>query len=218
MTDSTPVFDDDAGRPRLWDGDAGTLQEASRRTLVQLIKGPYLSAERHPELWRALVADADAIRSRLADLFLELVIADGDGVAFVRNAPYEDAPQVVRTQPLTLMDTVMLLHLRGELVRAGGAGRVIVGKDEVFDQLRPYQAMASTDEAGFTKRINSSWNKLVSLNLLAKTSTEGRFEVSPVLRLIFGADEVRLLAEEYRRRIAGDGAPGADAHEEETDE
>ncbi|MDF9876458.1 DUF4194 domain-containing protein [Cellulosimicrobium cellulans] len=185
----------------LWDGDPGTLREDSRRALAALVKGPYVSAERHSAIWRALVADSRVIRSRLADLFLELVVDTTLGVAFVRGAQTDagTAPQVVRTLPLTFIDTVLLLHLRGELVRAGGSGRVIVGRDEVDEQLHTYRTAASTDEAGFTKRINASWSKLEKQNILLPTSTEGRYEVSPVLRLVFGPEEIAAVRAEYAR-------------------
>jgi hypothetical protein len=209
---------------QLWPGDTGTLREPSRRALAALVKGPYVSAERHAELWRALVADTDEIRSRLADLFLDLIVDDALGVAFIRGAQTEagDAPQVVRTLPMTFIDTVLLLHLRGELVRSGGMGRVIVGKDEVYEQLGVYRSAASTDEAGFTKRINASWTKLEKQNLLIKTSTEGRFEVSPVLRLVFGAEEIAAVGAEYKRLLEGGGAApdavASDDQRHDTDE
>ncbi|TRW45735.1 DUF4194 domain-containing protein [Georgenia yuyongxinii] len=204
----------------LWHGDTGSLREPSRRALAALVKGPYVSAERHAELWRALVADTEEIRSRLADLFLDLVVDDTLGVAFIRGAQTEagNAPQVVRTLPLTFIDTVLLLHLRGELVRSGGAGRVIVGKDEVYEQLSVYRSAASTDEAGFTKRINASWTKFEKQNLLVKTSTDGRFEVSPVLRLVFGPEEIAAVAAEYKRLLARGGAATPDNEPRDTDE
>ena len=152
------------------------------------------------------MADTPAIRSRLADLFLDLVVDPALGVAFVRGAQTDagTAPQVVRTLPLTFIDTVLLLHLRGELVRSGGAGRVIVGRDEVFEHLHAYRAAASTDEAGFAKRINASWTKLEKQNILLATSTTGRYEVSPVLRLIFGPEEIAAVRAEYSRLLDDD--------------
>ncbi|WP_425956751.1 DUF4194 domain-containing protein [Xylanimonas sp. McL0601] len=211
------------GGDRLWRGDTGTLREPSRRALAALVKGPYVSAERHGDVWRALVADTDAIRSRLADIFLDLVVDTTLGIAFIRGAQTDagTAPQVVRTLPLTFIDTVLLLHLRGELVRSGGSGRVIVGKDEVFEQLHVYRAASSTDEAGFTKRINASWTKFEKQNLLAKISTEGRFEVSPVLRLVFGPEEIAAVSAEYKRLLGGgtpDGATSETAEFEGEDE
>lgn len=188
----------------LWDGDAGTLREASRRALAALIKGPYVSAERQQQNWRALQADTAQIRSRLADMFLDLVIDDERGVAFARNAETRegDTPQVVRTAPMTLMDTAMLLHLRRELVSSSGSGRVIIGRDEVYDHLQAYRRQASTDVTGFTRRINSSWDKMEKLGILLRSATsgaDGRFEISPVLRLILGVEQIEAVRKEYAR-------------------
>ncbi|MFP5315351.1 MAG: DUF4194 domain-containing protein [Actinomycetes bacterium] len=188
----------------LWDGDTGTLRDASRRALVQLLRGPFLSAERHGHLWAALLNDESEIRSRLADAYLELVVDVESQLAFARNVrvPDTDAPKVMRSHPLTFMDTAMLLHLRQQLLHGDGRERVIVGKDEVADQLQVYREATDSDPAGFAKRINSSWQKMVTYGILAATSTEDRFEVSPMLRLIFGADEIAAVQAEYRRLAA----------------
>lgn len=195
------------GTTSLWPGDRGTLRAPSRRALVQLLRGPYLSADRHTQLWGALLNDEAAIRSRLADLFLELVVDLDQQVAFVRNVDHEglDAPRVVRTAPLTFIDTAVLLHLRQQLLTAVPGERVIVSQEEVADQLSAYRALENTDERGFAKRINASWEKLKKYGILAVTTTEGRFEIAPVLRLIFGPDEVAAVRTEYARLAAQAG-------------
>lgn len=205
---------------KLWEQDAGTLREPSRRVLTALLKGPYVSAEKQPQNWRALLGDAEQIRSRLADLFLDLVIDAERGIAFVRNAEtYSgDAPQVVRTAPLTLMDTAMVLHLRRELVSASGAGRVIVGRDEIYEQLAAYRSQYSTDDAGFARRIEASWTKMEKYGILLRTATsatDGRFEISPVLRLIFGPEQIQAVRDEYASMRAGQTDTGEDLTDEE---
>jgi hypothetical protein len=201
----------------LWEGDTGTLREPSRRVLVQLLRGPYLSASRHGNLWTALLSDEDAVRSSLADLFLDLVTDHAAQVAFVRNTSADvDAPKVMRTATLTFLDTALLLHLRKTLLQEGGGRKTIVGADEVADQLQVYRGKDNADIAGFSKRINSSWQKMVKYGLLAATSTEGRFEVSPVLRLVFGAEEIAAVQAEYRR-LAAEVEPGS-AELPDTDE
>lgn len=194
---------DDAAQPALWEGDGGTLREPSRRVLVQLLRGPYLSAARHSNLWSALMADEEQISARLADLFLELVADHESQVAFVRNVQAaEDAPRVMRTATLTFLDTALLLHLRQQLLHDSHGSRTIVGVDEVSDQLQVYRGRDNADPSGFSKRINSSWMKMVKYGLLAPTSTDGRFEVSPVLRLVFGPEEISAVRAEYRRLSA----------------
>lgn len=214
MTETSRAATDREDQPaspegqRLWDGDSGTLRASSRRALAALIKGPYISAERQSQNWRALMADTNSIRSRLADMFLDLVVDAERGVAFIRNAETYDgeAPQVVRTRSLTLMDTAMLLHLRRELVSVPAGQRVIVGREEVFEQLAGYRDGTSTDAALFAKRIKSSWDAMTKLGILQPTpatQVEGRYEISPVLRLIFGPDEISAVSAVYDGMLMG---------------
>lgn len=191
----------------LWPGDTGRLREPSRRALLQLLRGPYLGAERHPSLWAALLNDEPELRSRLADLYLELVIDHEAQIAFIRNVESDaDAPRVVRTSPLTFIATALLLHLRQQLLTATPGTRVIVDLDEVTDALAVYRGVDESDPAGFAKRIRAAWSRMIDYGVLAATSTEGRFEISPVLRLVFGADQIAALRAEYARLAAGEEA------------
>lgn len=145
---------------------------------MQLLKGPLITAAKHPEVWRTVIRDERVLRSRLADVFLDLVIDEDELLAFTRPADTGDhkTPTVLRTERLTFMDTVMLLTLRHRLLRAQPGDRVIVDFDEVVGQLEMYRAATSTDPVGFRRRVNSSWEKLKKYSLLAPTSTEGRME------------------------------------------
>ena len=215
--DAEPPSPDDS----LWPGDTGTLRDDSRRALLELLQGPYLSAANRGRLWTALLADTDAIRSRLHDLFLDLVIDRTDEIAFVRpvDAGERAVPLAVRARPLTFMDTLMLLVLRQHLVAARGERRVIVGKDEIYEQLVPYRV--DRDEADFERRMNASWTKLSNkLGVLHRAGADDRVEISPALRLIVDDDRVAALQREYDRFLVGgasDGTVGDAAAGEESD-
>lgn len=188
-------------------GDTGELDLATRRTLVQLLKGPLITAAKHPDVWRTVIADQVLLRSRLADVFLDLVIDEENEIAFTRPADTGEgveSPSVLRTERLTFMDTVMLLALRQLLLRAQPGERVIVGRDEIAEQLELYRRHTDTDPAGFRKRVNASWTKLTKYSLLSATTTEDRMEVSPVLRQLFDADQVTLVGAEFDRILADD--------------
>lgn len=225
MTEHPAAFtemaeDDSANRDAsLWSGDSGELAAGSRRVLIQLVKGPYLSAERHPEAWKVLLTDTAALRSRLADLFLDLVLDEALGVAFVRNAPQTEveAPQVVRTMPLTFIDSALLLFLRRELLRGSGASRVFIGRDEVYDHLNNYRPSDTTDEAGFRKRVDSAWAKMLKHSLLVRTDTEDRVEISPILRLVFSTEQIQAVQDEYQR-LAGNARTVVHMEPDETEE
>lgn len=192
----------------LWDGDTGTLGESARRALLDLLKGPYLSGRRRPVLWQALVADEEAIRSRLHDLFLELVVDHTEEFAFTRRVSTDElqAPAALRSEALTFLDTAMLLVLRQQLLMAAGERRVIVGQTEVFEQLSVYR---QGDEATWLKRLNSSWTKMLKKFNVLHTVEEGRAEISPVLKMMVDHDQARTFTELYRT-LADAGGTGAD--------
>ena len=194
----------------LWPGDSGTLTLKARMALLQLIKGPYIHETRDTELWAALLANRRSIEERLSDIFLELVVNSESGVAFARNVRSGDieVPKTTRTNVMTLLDSIMVLTLRRELV-TGGSGRVFIGQDELFDALSQYRNIDRTDPASFTDRLKASWNRLIEARLLLKTEAEGRFEISPILKLVFGVEEARAVEEAFQQ-MAQTVAPEAE--------
>jgi len=213
-----PEADDPAeSTEALWAGDRGRLAENTRRALLELVQGPYLSGARKPRLWAALLTDTDAIRSRLHELFLELVIDPVDEFAFVRPVRTDElqVPVAVRTATLTFMDTLMLLVLRQMLLAAHGEQRVIVGRDEVYEQLQAYRSVR--DEADYEKRMNASWVKLTNkLGLIHKAGADDRVEISPVVKFIVDADRVAALTVEYRAAAQRGSDPARDAASDES--
>ena len=79
----------------------------------------------------------------------------------------------MRTATLTFLDTALLLHLRQQLLHESTGYKAIVGADEVHDQLQVYRGEDRADPAGFAKRVNTSWQKMIKYGLLSATSTEG---------------------------------------------
>lgn len=185
----------------LWRGDTGTLQEASRRVLLELLKGPYVSGAQNPGLWAALVADQATIRSRLHDLFLDLVLDEYDEFAFTRKVETHDlqVPSALRAERLTFLDTAMLLVLRQFLLAAPGEERVIIGQDEVYEQLSVYR---DGDESTFLRNLNGSWGRMINRLRVLHSAGEDRFQISPMVRFLIDEDRVRELTAVYRR-IAG---------------
>ena len=192
-------FDDAPVEPPV---DHGELDPATRRVLLSLIRGPYLRAEEQTKVWSALVRHEGVVRTRLADLYLDLVLDLDAGVAFVRNLEIDDAPKVVRAHRLTVLDTALVLFLRKRLLAGqGSAARTFVGRDEIEDQLRSYQRLVATDKKGFADRITASINKMTKNSVLLTAGTEDRWEISPVLALVFGADEVAAVTADLARLV-----------------
>lgn len=192
----------------LFMNDSGMLPLDTRRVLVQLLSGPSLEERRHAKLWPVLLRDEAVVRSRLCDLFLELVIDRDMLVAFTRqvDAGELEVPILLRRAQLTFIDSVLVLFLRQRLTQAEAHGeRAVVARDEIVENLLLFERSASTDRAGFTKRINASIEKMKKHNILQKLrASEDRFEISPTLKLLFSAEEIISLTALYDRMAAGE--------------
>ncbi|MFC3653951.1 DUF4194 domain-containing protein [Dyella humi] len=187
----------------LFDGDAGTLPLDARRALCQLLSGPSVDQGRHSQLWPAVLRYEAQLRSHLNDLFLELVLDRDAGVAFTRQADTGEleTPVLLRSSPLTFIDSVLLLHLRQQLAEADAQGhRAVVEESTLVDALSVYEKNLSTDRAGFNKRVAASIGKMKENHVLEKLrGSEDRYEVSPALKLLFSAEDVQALAQIYRQ-------------------
>lgn len=193
-----------------------TFPFEAKRALVQLLRGPVVTHDAHRQQWSAILAHRTEIERRLADVFLDLVLDEEDGIAFTRPQPAPDdpklaPPQVLRTETLTFMDTLVVLALRYQLLVAPPGQRVIVDYDDIAADMEPYRGRYTTDAGGFRKRINASWEKMKKYSLISAADTAGRFEVSPVLRQLFDADEVALVEAEYQRLLAAGSDQDSDA-------
>ena len=192
----------------------GLLRPDTRRVLVQLVKGPFVSRESSPNLWAALESDEKAVRVGLGNLFLELVLDRDQGLAFARNQTGDDVPKMIRNRPLTLIDTALVLFLRERLLRS--EGRAFIGRDEIDDQLQVYGPAAGADAVGLGKRVNASVEKMKKNSVLQATNEEGRFEISPVLRMVFDAEEVSAVTVELASLVrSGEAVAGEDSGDDE---
>lgn len=217
---------DDVPQGALFPGDFGKLPLDTRRALVQILAGPAIDGHRHAKLWTALLRDEAAIRSFLCELFLELVIDRDQQVAFLRQAeaPDLEAPVLLRRAPLTFVDSALLLHLRQMLTKADGQGeRAVVSPDELHEHLAAYRKVASTDDAGFTKRISASIDKMKKYSIIQKLREGGeRYEISPTLKLLFSAEAIGALTQTYRDLAEGRGSavevPPSDGPDQEEGE
>src|SRR5688572_2714842 len=131
-------------------GDTGELPVETRRVLVQLLLGPALDAERQTKLWPVLLRDERVLRSRLHELFLELVVDHEQRVAFTRQVVDEaaDVPVLLRKAALTFVQSALVLFLRQQLTQADARGeRAVVSLDEMREHLRVFERDRNADRA-----------------------------------------------------------------------
>lgn len=201
----------------LYVGDTGDLCLESRRALIQLLQGPALDARYHGRLWQALLQDEENIRRYLSALFLELIIDASSQIAFVRQSDTQEleAPRMLKSLPLNFEASVLLLFLRQQLIQAQAQGRrAVVSENEIVEYFMAFERSGNTDRALFLRRIQAAIEKMKKPNILQKIrNSEGRFEISSVLKLLFSAEEVQELTRQYRH-IAAHQAPVFEAQED----
>lgn len=204
-------------------GDTGQLPLDTRRVLVQLLLGPSIDATRQRLLWPVLLRDEAVLRSRLHDLFLELVVDTDQQVAFTRQVVAEDidAPVLLRKAHLTFLETALVLFLRQRLTQADAAGeRAVVSFEDMQAHLGVFERVANPDQARFGRQVIGAIEKVKKLSLVRLLpGGQQRFEVSPTLKLLFPAEAIQALNQTYQALLASGGqAPvtaGVDDDEQE---
>lgn len=195
-------------------GDTGALPIDTRRVLVQLLLGPSVDARRQSKLWPVLLRDETIIRSRMHDLFLEVVIDHEQRVAFTRQVVSEDidVPILLRKASLTFLETALLLFLRQRLTQADAQGeRAVVSRDEMQEHLSVFERESNPDHAKFERQIVNAVDKAKKLSLLQFIRSSGeRYEVSPTLKLLFSAEEIQDLTRTYTALASSNSEVTAD--------
>lgn len=204
-------------------GDTGALPLDTRRVLVQLLLGPAIDATRQRRLWPVLLRDEALLRSRLHELFLDLVVDAEQQVAFTRQVVADDldAPVLLRRAHLGFLDSALLLFLRQRLTQAEAQGeRAVVSAEDMAAQLSVFERSANPDQARFSRQAAGAVEKAKKLNLLRPLAGgEQRFEVSPTLKLLFPAEEIQALTRSYRALADGSAMlPGAAAADDDDDD
>lgn len=209
---------DTAASDALFAGDHGALPLDTRLALCKLLTGPFIDLD--SPFWPSVLRDEAMLRSRLSDVFLELILDRERQVAFTRQADTGDlaTPVLLRSTPLTFIDSVLLLHLRQILVDAETRDqRAVVDESDLQDHLAIYATGAGNDKVGASKRIGAAIEKMKKNNILQSIrSADKRYEVSPTLRLLFSANDVETLGETYRTIASGETVKDAqgDVHDQ----
>jgi len=192
----------------LFNGDSGALRPETRKCLVALLYGPSIDGRRQEDHWAVLQRDQVILRSALHNIFLDLVIDEAQQVAFIRQVPQDgnfEMSVLLRRKQLTLIETALVLFLRQRLTEADSADeRAVVSTLEMTEHLAVFKQARNTDLAGFNRQRENAIKKCKDLNLIRPIrSSDGRFEVSPTLKLLFTADDILALTAAYAKLKSG---------------
>ncbi|WP_250444679.1 DUF4194 domain-containing protein [Actinotalea sp. C106] len=198
MTDTTtegfiapvPMEEDPA---ELFAGDSGTLEPQVRLVLVRLLQRRFLLADRHRAQWRTLLENQQVIESRLHDLFVHLVVDHERGIAYkrqVRSAELE-VPVLLRDEPYSRAETLVLVHLRTVFQREQGAGEasVRVDAEEIEQTALTYFDADETNLATRQREIRAAVTRLAKEGLIEEES-EGRYRVTPLVEVVLSNERL----------------------------
>lgn len=191
---------EDATSLAQWEGDAGTLNPAQRKTLVTLLRNRFVTADKSPSEWRILVESEPLLRSRLNDLFLDLHLDRVRGVAFKRQAVSDSGekfPTLLYDTAWGREETILMIFLRARFrsERADGAEDVIVDRDEMLERVAQFRPPHATDVAGDSRKTEHAIDALRRSGILVKTSDEQRLKVSPVIEVLLPVEKLQQLLE-----------------------
>ena len=195
----------------LFAGDTGTLDADVRRVLVRLLQRRFLLAERHRAQWRTLLENQQVIESRLHDLFVHLVVDHERGIAYkrqVRSAEL-DVPVLLRDEPYTRAETLVLVHLRTVFQRERGAGETSarVDVEELEATALTYFDADDTNVAAHQREIRTAIARLVKDGVVDEES-EGRYRVTPLVEVVLSNERLTELREWLRARDDAGAAAG----------
>lgn len=191
-------------------GDSGTLDVPVRRVLVQLLRRRFLTAEQNRAQWRTLLENQQVIESRLHDLFIHLVVDHDRGIAYkkqVRSAEL-DVPIMLKDDPYSRAETLVLVHLRTVFQREQGAGEssARVDVEEVEQTVLTFFDPDEKNLAARQTEIRNAVRRLEREGIIQEES-EGRFRVTPLVEVVLSNE--RLV--ELREWLHGRHTPAQEA-------
>lgn len=199
FTVADPIEDaPDDTRLSLFEGDEGMLTLEQRRCLVVVLKHQIITDDR--DEWPVLVRDARLIRSRLNDLFLDLVIDRDRGVAYkvqIRSDASGYVPPLLRDTAYTREETVLLAHLRQRHLAERGSGHphAHIDRDDCLAAVAQFRPATATDRSGDEKKAGAAVDALVKAGILVKADGDDRFLISPVIETLLPIDRLRVIQE-----------------------
>ncbi|MEL0627090.1 DUF4194 domain-containing protein [Salinibacterium amurskyense] len=177
----------------LFAGDRGVLDPEVRRVLVRLLQRRFLLADRNRVEWRVLIEHQQTVESRLNDFFVRLIVDHDRGVAYKEQIRSDELeiPILLRDEPYTRAETLVLVHLRTVFQRESTAGdsspRVDI--EDVEQTVLTYFAESDGDTARRQKAIRSAIGRLRSDGIVDEES-EGRYRISSLVEVVLNSERL----------------------------
>ena len=148
------------------------------------------------------------IESRLHDLYIRLIVDADRGVAYKQQVRSEEAdvPILLRDEPYSRAETLVLVHLRTVYQRESTAGEqaAMIDIEDVEQTVLSYFAQADRETARRQTTIRKALERLSREGIIDQGS-EGRYLITPLVEIVLSADRLRDLDAWLRQK--SEGAP-----------
>ncbi|MEE9452521.1 MAG: DUF4194 domain-containing protein [Gammaproteobacteria bacterium] len=182
----------------------------ARRALISLLRQGVILANQKLKLFELICRYQSDIRQHLANVYLNLVLDEKAGVAFVatRDEPEdletkaleEDEPvSLIIRRTLSLYDTLLLLVLRAhyQARETSGEQRIVIDVERIDSHLTPFLPLTNSTKTD-RKKLNAALQKMVSKRILHSVrGSDDRFEITPIIRYVVSADFLDNMLNEY---------------------
>ena len=158
--------------------------------LIRLLQRPLYADSK--AIWELLFRYRDEIEAYFAEIGLELVLAEHDGLAFLRRASGEEAdseidlPALTTRRELSYVASLICVLLVEELYRfeaaGGGSARLVLKREYIQNLAKPYLP-ATTNEAKLVDGLDAQINRLEGYGFLRSVGDDGKeLEVTKLLK------------------------------------
>lgn len=200
------------------------MSHDARRVLVHLMRQGSVIATQKSKLFELLCRHEMAIRKHLSEVYLQLVLDQKTGVAFIAssNSAYkndrdngnddadagsdvegheelEESITLISKRTLSLYDTLILLVLRKHYQDRESAGeqKITIDIERLESYLTPF--LPITDHASKDrKKLLARVKEMVKRKVLSTIrGTEDRYEITPIIRYVVSASFLEAMLAEY---------------------
>lgn len=186
----------------LFPEDTGTCPLGVRHAIAALIKRRYISAEDDKTAWEGLMSDPDLVRSRLADALLLLKLNKRAGIALAQQVEFEDDTVPYKIKSINYFNNVQSL-LMCQLVTkyfattAAGQNLVWIEEEEMREtMMRLFED--APDIAASEAAMKGAIGAMVRNGYL-RDLTDGRYQILPVVGVVYTLDEIRSVLARYAK-------------------
>lgn len=179
--------------------------------VISLLRG-LISQQEHSKRWSDLLKYRSDVVAYLQIMNLDLHLNESEGYAFIRQKSSEedeDYPRLVRRHAFSFAVSLLLVLLRKTMLEHDATGdvRVVVKRDQLVDQARPFFGQQN-NEPKFMEQIDRSIDRIVSMGFLRPlTGRSDEYEIRRVIAAFVDAQwthDLQAGLDAYRRRYTGE--------------